>query len=182
MHLMTLKTIGWHAVLAIAVCLGLVAGLMATPVGAHTQPVGGCPAAGDLVNELNEVEITFAAPLVDDGSAVIDLLADNGDRAVLMGDVVFSEGAFTISAAVLGDVTAGFYIVRVTATTADGDLNGADTGFQVEFDPDATPDSDTCELPSNGAAGGWILLGVGVVAVGALLFFLRPGSKSSSSE
>lgn len=174
------KTFALSTLAAIAIVASFAMWVVAAPAGAHTQPVGGCPTGGDIVNELDEVEITFAAPLLDDGSARIELLGDNGQRPVSMGDVVFSEDPVTISAAVLGEVPPGFYIVRVTATTADGDLNGADTGFQFQFDPDATPDSDTCELSSGGGAGGWVLLGVGVVAVGALLFFLRPGSKSTS--
>jgi hypothetical protein len=179
MQRMTPRSFALKTFAAIAMIASCAVWAVAAPAGAHTQPVGGCPTGGDIVNELDEVEITFAAPLLDDGSARIDLLGDNGERAVSMGDVVFAEDPATISAAVLGEVAPGFYIVRVTATTADGDLNGADTGFQFQFDPEATPDSDTCELSTGGGAGGWVLLGMGGVAVGALLFFLRPGSKST---
>lgn len=144
------------------------------PAGAHAQLIGGCPGGGDRLAELEEIELVFGEPLLDDGTAAIDLLADNGQTAVELGPVVFSEDRMTLSAAVLESLEPGFHIVRVTATSFDGDPNGADTGFQFEFDPDADPISETCDLPEGGGSGGWVLLLVGVVAVGALVFFLRP--------
>lgn len=152
------------------------------PAGAHADLVSACPGPGDRLQEVTSIEMIFGEPLLDDGLARIDLLDLAGERFFEVGPVQFSEDRFTVSVEVLEPLEPGFYVARISATSYDGDINGADTGYQFEIDPDASPRSDTCDLPDETTSGGWILLGVGLVAVLALLFFLRPSSAESSTD
>jgi methionine-rich copper-binding protein CopC len=161
----------------------LATGTAAAPAaGAHADLVDSCPGLGDRLQSLERVDLTFGERLLDDGKAKIDVLAISGEVLFEVGLTVMSEDGFTLSTEVLEPLPAGFYVVRVSATSIDGDESGADTGFQFEIDPDASPDSSTCDLPDAGGAGGWILLGVGAVMVAALLWFLRPTKKSSTDK
>ncbi|MGI9621696.1 MAG: copper resistance CopC family protein [Acidimicrobiales bacterium] len=155
--------------------------MLAAPAGAHSTLVSACPGPGDVLNEVTTLELEFASPLIDDEVARLDLLADGGQTEVRVGPVVFSEDLLTISTEVLEDLEPGQHIVRYLVTSADGDEN--DGGFEFTLDPDASPNSDTCaDLDDGGGgAGGWIILVVGVVGVGALVFFLRP-KRSPKSE
>lgn len=152
--------------------------LPVAPAGAHATLLAPCPAPGDVIPDLQEIELVFRSELIDDGIGDIQLTAVDGEVPIDLGPTVFSEDLLTMSADVLVDELApGRYLVFYAVTSADGDLN--EFGFEFTIDPDAEIDSGTCEF-DNGGAAGWILLGSGVVAVGALVFFLRPRKSRES--
>ncbi len=164
-------------VVVTAVAAGLAA---APPAGAHSTLIRACPGPGDVLNEVEILELEFTTPLIDDDIGRVDLLESSTERLVAVGPPVFSEDLLFVTVTVDEELNPGPHIVRYRVTSADGDEN--DGGFEFSYDPDAEPDSDTCEIiEQSNRAGGLVLLGVGVVAVGALLFFLRPRKASPAA-
>ena len=152
----------------------LVATLVApSGAGAHSTLIRACPGPGDVLNEVSQLVLDFRSPLIDDEIANVDLLRSADEFEPRVGPPVFSEDLLTVTVDVPDELEPGRYILRYRVTSADGDEN--DGGFEFTIDPDADPESDTCEIiEDSGGAGGFVLLGAGVVAVGALFWFLRP--------
>lgn len=164
--------------------LALVVGLLApaAPAGAHADLVWSCPGAGDRLREISAIELTFSERILDDGEAKVDLIDISGEEFYDVGPVEFIDTGLTLRVEVLETLDAGFYVVRAMGTSVDGDANGADLGFQFEIDPDRSPDSDTCDLPPEENAAGWVLMALGVVALLVVVFFLRPTGASDDTE
>lgn len=169
--------------LAVLVASIVIAGLVWAPgAPAHSTLIRACPGTGDVLGDVEVLELEFGTPLLADGDVRIDLIrADDETVAPAVGPPVFSDDQRTVTVDVVDELTPGNYILRYQVTSADGDLN--DGGHAFTVDPDATPESDGCDLDGGGGgSGGLILLGVGVVAVGALAWFLRPRRNASGAE
>lgn len=169
-----------YLVLVVSVLIGVL--VWAPGAGAHSTLIRACPGPGDVLDDVAVLELEFRTPLIDDGNARVDLIrSDDETVRPAVGPAVFSEDLLTVTVNVLDELEPGRYILRFQVTSADGDLN--DDGHDFTVDPDAASDSDTCEIADDGGgAGGFVLLGVGVVAVGALLWFLRPRKKTAAPE
>lgn len=133
-----------------------------------------------MLNEVDVLELEFRTPLIDDGEAEVDLLRSSDEYEPAVGPVVFTDDLLIVTIDVLEELDPGRYVLRYRLTSGDGDEN--DGGHEFTIDPDASPDSDTCEVESSGGSGGLVLLGVGVVAVGGLFWFLRPRKGAATSE
>ncbi|MEM7285112.1 MAG: copper resistance protein CopC [Actinomycetota bacterium] len=158
-----------------------VAALTVPSAGAHSTLIRGCPGPGDVLNEVDRLVLDFRSPLIDDEIAKVDILRSSDEFEPRVGPPVFSEDLLTVAVDVIDDLEPGAYVLRYRVTSADGDEN--DGGFEFTIDPDADPDSETCEIiEENSGAGGFILLGVGVVAIGALFWFLRPRKTAESAR
>lgn len=173
------------AVRAAIVVLAAVAWLMtmAAPADAHSTLLRACPGPGDTVHTVDEIRLDFARPVLDDGVANIDLLADNGQTALELGPATFSDDGLTLTASGPGELAAGSYIIRYQATSDDGDLT--DGGHQFTVDPDASVQSETCQHDDGGSgttAAGWVLLGLGAAAMAVVFFFLRPRSDDDEAD
>ena len=120
--------------------------------GAHSTLIRACPGPGDVLNEVPELELEFSTPLVDDDIARVDILESATERVLDVGPPVFSEDLLFVTVAVEEELQPGRHIVRYRVTSADGDEN--DGGFEFTYDPEASPDSRTCELIDDGGGGG----------------------------
>lgn len=164
-----------------AVLAGIfVAALLPTgAVSAHSSLVSSCPGRGDVVNQLDRIELTFGGAIVEDDATLVALAAVGGTADVEIGPVTFVDDR-TLEATVPAGLEPGRYIVRYMVTSIDGDLN--DGGFEFTFDPEADQDAPGCEDDregDGGGSGGWLLLGVGAAAMLGLVFLLRPRRSGS---
>ena len=168
-------------VFSLVVAAVIASTLWVPSVGAHSSLIRACPGPGDVLNRVDQLVLDFSTPLIDDEIARVDLLRSDDETEPAVGPPIFSEDLLNITVDVLDELEPGRHILRYRVTSADGDEN--DGGFEFTIDPDADEDSDTCELiEDGGGAGGFVLLGVGVVAVGALLWFLRPRKKAQPAK
>lgn len=148
---------------------------------AHSTLIRACPGSGDVLNDVDVLELEFRTPLIDDGEGNVDLLRSSDEYEPAVGPVVFTDDLLIVTVDVLEDLEPGRYVLRYQLTSGDGDDNDGGHGFTI--DPDADPESDTCEIiEDSGGAGGFVLLGAGVVAVGGLFWFLRPRKGAAASE
>ncbi len=162
-----------RARLAAAVAPAITALLVGSTAGAHSTLVSSCPGETDVVNQLDRIELTFGSDIVDDGQALVALAGDEGRTDIEIGPATFVDER-TLAATVPPALEPGRYIIRYMVTSIDGDLS--DGGFEFTFDPDAAQDAPGCgEVDGDGGgATGWVLLGVGVVAVTGIGLLLRP--------
>lgn len=177
------------AAVAIAVALWVVA--PTTPAAAHVSLVDACPFGGDVVAELDAIELTFGGPLIADSDPApeITLVGDLGRTDIELGPVEL-VGDTGLSAEVPGALEPGLYIVRYRVVSADGDNNTG--GFEFTLDPQAD-DAVVCDdldaaagsEASSGGGGGTAalaLLAVGGVAVVAVVVLLRPRRGGERAE
>lgn len=163
---------------AAAIALAGLAAVTAAPSGAHSTLVGSCPGQEEVVSELTEIRLTFGSPLeapAERPPTVALATLDGTDFDIGATELV---DAVVLRAAVPEPPPPGQYVVRYEVLSVDGDLN--DGGFLFTYDPDAG-DATNCRDDSEGSgAGGWILLGGGVVGVAVLaaILFVRPRMRS----
>lgn len=148
--------------------------VVAAPVGAHTTLIEACPDRGEVVSEIDRIEMVFGSPLIatPEQPPLISLSSGDGETSIEIGPTQ-KLGDFTLIADLPADLAPGRYIARYLVLSIDGDLN--DGGYQFIFDPDAaTATNCGLEIDDGSTSGGFILLGVGGVAVLGLAFFLWP--------
>ena len=143
----------------VLVGLSTLTGSVAT---AHSTLIAAIPEPSASVSELTVIELEFGSPLIDDGKATLALATIREGRDLPIGEVEFVS-EFVIRALVDDPPPPGDYVVRYQVTSEDGDLN--DGGYTFTL------------LGSRGSGVTWILLGIGIVALGAVGFLLRPRRK-----
>ena len=103
---------------------------------------------------LQEIELTFASGLINDGKAKITLTTIRDGKEIPIGETIFVSD-FILRADVPTDLKPGQYIVRYRVTSLDGDLN--DGGYMFEL------------VASKGNDAIWIVLGIGIFTIAAVL-------------
>lgn len=161
------------------------------PAAAHVALVDACPFGGDVVAEVDAIELTFGGPLIADSDPPpeISVVGDLGRTDIAVGPVEFVSGT-EIRAELPGALEPGLYIVRYRVVSADGDNNTG--GFEFTLDPqageavvcgdgDASAGRDANSDSGVGTAA-WVLLAVGAVAVVAVGVLLRSGRGAERTE
>ena len=162
-----------------------------TSAAAHVSLVNSCPFGGDVVAEVEAIELTFGGPLIADSDPApeITLVGDLGRTDIELGPLEF-VGDTGLRAEVPGAVEPGLYIVRYRVISADGDNNTG--GFEFTLDPQAD-DAVVCgdldaaaggEASPDGGGGtaAFALLALGGGAIVAVVVLLRPRRGTERTE
>ena len=136
--------------------------LGAERLSAHTSLLDSSPERGKSVSGLQEIELTFAGGLINDGKAKITLTTIRDGKEIPIGETIFVSD-FILRADVPTDLKPGQYVVRYRVTSLDGDLN--DGGYSFEL------------LASKGNDAIWIVLAVGIFTIAAVLAVLKKNPK-----
>ncbi|MDG2300396.1 MAG: copper resistance protein CopC [Acidimicrobiales bacterium] len=150
-----------QGLLGLALCF-LLLGLGAEKIYAHTQLAESSPDRKERVSNLTEIVLTFSSEVLDDGKAKISLTTLHDGKEVPIGDTMFVS-EYTIRADVYTQPAPGQYVVRYRVTALDGDLNDSGYAFEV--------------LASKGNDATWIVLGVGIAVIAAVVAVLRKNPK-----
>ena len=132
---------------------------------AHTTLLDSTPERASKVTDIDEIKLTFASALVNDGKAKIYLATIREGKDIPISETVFVSD-FVIKAQVPELPEPGQYVIRYMVTSLDGDLN--DGGYAFEL------------LEPKGNDGTWLLLGIGVVVLMGVAYLLR--SKTTNYE
>jgi len=137
------------------------------PLHAHTTLLDETPERASKVSDIDEIELTFASELVNDGKAKIYLATIREGEDIPLGETVFISD-FVIKAEVPELPEPGEYVIRYMVTSFDGDLN--DGGYAFEL------------LEPKGNSATWLLLGIGVVALMGMSYLLRSKKTKNKKE
>ncbi len=152
----------------------------APAVSAHSTLIDSCPFGGDVVNEIETIELTFGSPIVEDSDPApfIELAGEldgqPGRNPMDIGPIVF-DSPTELSVEILEPLDPGLYIVKYDLIAADGD--DSDGGFDFTVDPDADVDSQC--LGSSSGSSSWIVLAVAAVGLVGVAWLLRPRRKTA---
>ena len=92
---------------------------------AHSTLIRACPGSGDVLNDVDVLELEFRTPLIDDGEGNVDLLRSSDEYEPAVGPVVFTDDLLIVTVDVLEDLEPGRYVLRYQLTSGDGDDNDA---------------------------------------------------------
>ena len=134
---------------------------------AHTTLLDSTPERASKVTDIDEIKLTFASELVNDGKAKIYLATIREGIDIPISETVFVSD-FVIKAQVPELPEPGQYVIRYMVTSLDGDLN--DGGYAFEL------------LESKGNSAPWFLLGIGVVVLMGVAYLLRPKTTNYEEE